>query len=243
MIKFKIIIPFYNVEKWIKLNIESVLAQTYKNYECFYVDDMSTDNTVNILSSYKDERINIIKNTEKKYALQNIYETIIFSNPDDEDVIVLLDGDDWLYTDKALEAVENCYKDNTLLTYGNYIHSSSRTIPANVKSYEDNIIKNNLFRNDTWRASHLRTFKYKLWKNIDLQDLKDSNFKFYRMAWDLAIMFPMLEMSSERTKCINDILYVYNTSNPLNDHKVNHALQLKYDHEIRNKKKYSRIDL
>ncbi len=59
-----IIIPCYNVEKYVEDTLNSILNQTYKNYEIIFVDDVSSDNT------YK-----IIKNYEKKYkfvrALQN----------------------------------------------------------------------------------------------------------------------------------------------------------------------------
>lgn len=45
------------------------------------------------------------------------------------------------------------------------------------------------------------------------------------MAWDLALMLPMLEMSGKHAVFIRDVLYLYNRSNPLNDHKVNVKLQ------------------
>ena len=63
------------------------------------------------------------------------------------------------------------------------------------------------------------------------------------MAWDLAFMFPMLEMAGHKSSYIKDIMYVYNVSNPLNDHKVDNALQINLEKEIRGKKPYARIDL
>ena len=45
---FKIIIPFYNVEKWIKICIRSVKAQDYNDYECILIDDISTDKSAAI---------------------------------------------------------------------------------------------------------------------------------------------------------------------------------------------------
>ena len=54
-----IIMPAYNSEKYIGETIESVLAQTYQNWELLIVDDCSTDNTPNIVRSYlaKDSRV------------------------------------------------------------------------------------------------------------------------------------------------------------------------------------------
>lgn len=243
MNKFKIIIPFYNVEKWIKKNVESIVSQTYKNYECFYIDDISSDNSANIIQSYVDDKINLIKNTQKKYALHNIYDAINTCKPDDEDVIVIVDGDDWLASPEVFSKLNQVYTtENILLTYGTYVEYPSGNIPWNVVPYSQEVIENNLYRQDTWRASHLRTFKYKLWKNIKLEDLKDTNENFYKMTWDLAMMFPMLEMSGGKFKCIENILYCYNTNNPINDHKVDHNLQLSLDKKIRNKQKYSKIE-
>ena len=53
MPKFSIIIPTRNVEKYIKKFLDSVLNQTFKDFEIIVVDDGSTDNTKNIIKKYK----------------------------------------------------------------------------------------------------------------------------------------------------------------------------------------------
>jgi len=58
----------------------------------------------------------------------------------------------------------------------------------------------------------------------------------------LSFMFPMLEMSGNKHRYIDEVLYIYNRTNPLNDDKVNHSMQLGFEREIRGKKKYKRID-
>ena len=55
-------------------------------------------------------------------------------------------------------------------------------------------------------------------------------------------MFPMLEMAEERSFFIEHILYVYNRTNPLNEDKVNHHLQLSIDAEVRKKPIYPRLE-
>ena len=58
-----IIMPSYNTEKYIAKTIESVLAQTYKNWELIVVDDCSTDNTDSVVHNYlSDKRIKYLKN-------------------------------------------------------------------------------------------------------------------------------------------------------------------------------------
>ena len=59
-----IIMPTYNCAKFIGKTIESVIAQTYENWELIIVDDCSKDNTEEVVSKYKDNRI-------KYYRLEN----------------------------------------------------------------------------------------------------------------------------------------------------------------------------
>lgn len=62
MSKVQILIPSYNAEKTLGLTLESLLAQTYKNFEILVVDNCSTDQTRQIVSSFKDSRVNYVCN-------------------------------------------------------------------------------------------------------------------------------------------------------------------------------------
>ena len=61
-------LPFYNAEKYLALAIESVLQQTYTNWELLLLDDGSTDNSLSIAQSYaqKDSRIKVISDGKNK---------------------------------------------------------------------------------------------------------------------------------------------------------------------------------
>ena len=63
-----VIMPSYNTAKFIKETIESVLNQTYQNFEIIIVDDCSTDNTDEVVAEIKDERIKYIKNEKNSGA-------------------------------------------------------------------------------------------------------------------------------------------------------------------------------
>lgn len=58
------ILPCYNAEKFIKESIESVLSQTYENWELIIIDDGSKDNSAKIIKSFQDSRIKYFKNNK-----------------------------------------------------------------------------------------------------------------------------------------------------------------------------------
>ena len=210
---FKIIVPLYNAEKWVKYCIASIKKQDYKNFQCVIVDDASTDNSNKEIQKHisNDERFTLLTNKVNVGALENIYNAIQHSDPSDEDVIINLDGDDWLAGPSVLNTLSGYYNGDCWLTYGSHIE-----YPTGQKSkfcrgpVPDHIIQKNSYRKHQWMTSALRTFKYKLWKKINVSDLKNDQGKFYEAAWDLAYMFPMLEMSGHKAKYVKEIVYVYN---------------------------------
>ena len=81
-----------------------------------------------------------------------------------------------------------------------------------------------------------------MWKKIEEKDLKDEFGEYWSVAGDLSFMYPMLEMSGmEHFKFVSDVLYNYNESNPLNDHKVNMSNVSNTVTLIRNKTPYKKI--
>ena len=63
MPEFSIIVPVFNTEKYLRQCLDSVLAQTYPDYECIMVNDGSTDNSVEIAQEYCsiDNRFKLIQ--------------------------------------------------------------------------------------------------------------------------------------------------------------------------------------
>lgn len=86
-----VVMPMYNVEKYIKKSMESVLNQTYSHFEVICVDDGCTDNTIDILSEFKDSRIKVI--SQKNAGLAAARNTGI--NHARGLYVALLDSDDF----------------------------------------------------------------------------------------------------------------------------------------------------
>lgn len=244
--EIKIVVPIFNAERWIEKCIKSIKAQQYSNFECYLVNDVSTDKTKEKINKYicNDDRFVYVENVEKKYALKNIYDTIKDYNFHNEDIVVLLDGDDWFASPLVLTKISEIYKkESCWMTYGSYVEYPSMKKGRFSQKIPQTTIDNSSYRTEQWRSSHLRTFKVKLWNKIKKEDfLYSKTGKFVKAAWDLAFMFPMLEMSAHKAKYVSDILYFYNRENPLNEDKINHNIQLSEESEIRSRKKYERLE-
>tara|TARA_R110002110_G_scaffold240307_2_gene456508 strand:+ start:1120 stop:1875 length:756 start_codon:yes stop_codon:yes gene_type:complete len=244
--RFIILTPLYNVQEWIKFCIRSVKVQKYQNYNHYLINDISTDNTSEVIQKEIEgvDNFNLINNEDKKYALKNIEDTLEQINPNDEDIIVILDGDDWLASPNVFSTLSEIYnKEDCWMTYGSYVEYPSNTKGKFAKQIPDNVIRERSYREAEWMSSHLRTFKYKLWKKIDKNDFIFSQTgKHIKAAWDLAFVFPMLEMAGHRAKYVEDVLYIYNRQNPLNEDKINHPVQLSEEREVRLKDKYDLLE-
>jgi len=237
-VKNKIIIisPFRNCEKWIRACTRSVLVQKYDNYEAYFIDDCSSDKTLSILKeelSGKDG-VRCIANEDRKYKLASLRDTINSITLDDEDIITILDGDDWYYSDNVLSILNEAYNTNKcLVTYGSYVEHPSGIRGKFSKRLPSEIVKNRAYRDYVWSTSHLFSFKAKLWNGLNEQDFRDASGEYFKFATDVALIFPLLEMAGENIHFIEDPLYVYNTTNPLNEHKVDHVHQLRVERHVR----------
>ena len=64
MPKISVLMCVYNDEDWLKNSIDSIVNQTFTDFEFVIVNDGSTDNSLEIINSYSDDRIRIINNEE-----------------------------------------------------------------------------------------------------------------------------------------------------------------------------------
>lgn len=103
--KISILMPNYNYEKFISSAIESVLFQTYKNFELIISDNASTDNSVNEIKKYNDERIILLRNSENIPLYQNIERA---KSKATGEIITILHSDDF-YESNFLQEIVNAY--------------------------------------------------------------------------------------------------------------------------------------
>lgn len=123
--KFAIIVPNYNNDhgdyngkSFLRNCIESILNQTYKNFELIIIDDLSTDTSIETIESYKDKRIHLIKNNRKRYNGGSRNVGIDYAKTLDIDYICFLDSDDWWINDEVLECINKKLYNSEMMILG-----------------------------------------------------------------------------------------------------------------------------
>jgi glycosyltransferase involved in cell wall biosynthesis len=229
----------FNCQEYVERSLASIMSQTFKDFTCYITDDMSTDNTREVVKKFikDDPRFILIENQQKFYQPGNYDQIIRWRNIDGEEICVEVDGDDWLPHSGVLEKINEVYKDpNVWMTSGSFKYHNGNPGFASPPTSMDKV------RSGAFTLSHLRTWKAWLWKKIDEKDLRDENDWYYEVAGDLAFMYPMVEMCGlEHFKFIPDHLYVYNGANPINDHKVSFEKVQRVVNIFRAKQPYKKL--
>ena len=235
-----IIVPFFNAEKYLERCLNSIINQTYKNFQVKLVDDLSTDSSYGVAAEICSnfENFDLYKNSRRLGLLNNIDNllSLEIENPSNT-IDILIDGDDYLHNSEVFNFLNEKYLNTKcLITHGSFLTSKG----VQGKKYPRFVREFNLYRKYFWYASHLKTFRHDLWLSINQNDLLDKNGQYFSCATDLAIMFPMLEMAGNRQQYVKDILYVYNEFNPISNHNIRRKEQISAANEIRRKKRYKK---
>jgi len=100
-----VLMPAYNAEKYIREAIESILSQTYKNFELIIINDCSTDSTKKIIQKYakKESRLVLINNEENLKISKTLNKGLELAKGK---YIVRMDADDWSYPDRIEKQVK-----------------------------------------------------------------------------------------------------------------------------------------
>jgi glycosyltransferase involved in cell wall biosynthesis len=236
-LRFLVFTAGFNSQKWVSKNILSVKKQTYKNFLHIVVDDATTDRTGQLIRRFHHERMISYRNNKNIRWISNALQYINKHTMSEEDVIVVVDLDDWLANPHVLQKLYEIYTDHDCwMTCGGYAEFSGRRMKkVNMKSPKIRKIREMGF-------THLKTFKSFLWRNINRNDLKGQDGKYARCTYDRAIMYPMAEMATlNKIYFVDELLYIYNQSNPLSVCNIEGRNQKKNKRWFRGKKTYPRL--
>ena len=241
--KFIIVTPVYNSVKYIEKCLLSLVTQGYDNFEIAVMDDCSTDGTwdmINKMNNIHYRLINICRNESRMGSpLANIVKAIELFVLNDEDIICIVDGDDALTRSDVLSELNEVYQDTGVyMTYGQFKPQS-----GNYGEYCLPIPNPRTHRKERdWKASHLKTFKKKLWNKIKDEDLRDDDGQYYKFAGDCALLYPMIELCGHKhMRFISKVNYSYNDLNPLNEMSIQVDKQLSIASKIQDKPIYDEL--
>lgn len=194
--KIHVISPFRNASFFLKEYIDSIKIQHYNNYHVHLIDDCYTEEYD--ISTLIDSKITLKVNPIRKFELQNIIEILMTNAYEDEDIICFVDADDVLLHEHVFELINSVYSNdsNLFMTYRamTYYNSERKNQKLDNRSKKEEFDR---FRQSPWKVDHLRTFKYKLFKEFvavdcNLNSLKDEVCEIIRMPYDMAILFTLI---------------------------------------------------
>lgn len=238
--RFVVTVPSYRNELYYEKNLRSIFEQKYDNYRVIYVDDASPDNTYEKVKEYVTEhnqwdRFTLLKNDVNRGAMFNHVQMSQYY--DNDEIVVMLDGDDFFASDKVLQELNRYYANpNVWATYGQYITYPQYEVGL-CKPMTFSSLKKGNIRDLPWVTSALRTFYGGLFRRIHMEDFLYEGY-FLPMACDLAYMFPVVEMGREHVYFTADIGYIYNRETGINDDTKSRSKQVFFEQYVRTQPRY-----
>ncbi len=245
--KIVVVSPFYNAQDFLERCIVSVASQDYDNYHHFLIDDCSTDESVKVaertLEKFPEslrKKFTLLKNEQNRGAVHNQINNI--RNLHDDDIVMLLDGDDWLCAENDIfDYYNNLFDGSVDFSYGSCL-SLADNIPLVAQPYPEEIkLKKEYAKHQfNWGLpyTHLRVFRKKLVNNISDTEFKNADGDWLGAGGDVATFYAIIEQADpQKVYCSSRLVYCYNDKNPLNDYKINSHEQTRNAKSITNRKK------
>lgn len=225
--KVTVFMPVYNSEKYLKKSIDSILLQSYKDFEFLIINDGSTDKSVEIINSYNDPRIRLIDNKENKGLP---YTRNLAIKESRGDFLMIMDSDDISYKfrlEKELEFLEKNEKVDIVATNADFVNEESFIenkmrykseeeiniellircciINPSVMLKKDKILKKNIL----YRTENFIAQDYAFWidcvnEGLNINILPEA-LMAYRVGHENITKKSTLEKSIQRRSIINDI--------------------------------------
>lgn len=167
-----IIMPSWNTERFIAEAIQSVLDQTYTNWELIIVDDCSSDNTDEVVASFKDERIKYLHNKKNSGAALTRNKALREAKGE---WIAFLDSDDLWMPEKLEHQIDFMDKNGYSLSFTEYEKIDEESKPLNIYvSGPDKVNKRKMYNYD-YIGQLTMMYNAKVFGLIQIKDIKKNN--------------------------------------------------------------------
>lgn len=245
--KVSVIIPVYNVEKYLPECLDSVISQTLKEIEIICVDDGSTDNSVNILKEYakKDKRITVLRQTNLHAGVARNAGIAVAKG----EYFSFLDSDDFFELDMLESLVKIAEKDKSdVVICGNYVFDQMENKDVRTTQYLEQFINKSPFNPKDIAADLFMMCNPNAWtKLFRSANIRKYNIRFEKFISCNDITFVCTNLAlAEKISIINTpyVHYRVNTKINISSNRGDNAicLVLAVDKLIQNLKSYDVYD-
>lgn len=222
--KVSIIVPIYNVEKYLEKCIKSILNQTYKNIEVLLVDDCATDDSGNIAKEFEknDNRCRYIKR-ENNGGLAAARNTGIEAATGE--YLAFVDSDDWISENFVLHLLNKAKEkksDITICDYSMVDDNGKETLANTLENLDDNSkLENKIayIRNHTVTKLYNREF----FMNQQIRFPEE-----IRRAEDMAVTIPLLTRTKKIAILKESLYYYYQRTNSISNNIKREKIDLDF---------------
>ena len=206
-----IIVPIYNVENYLRQCLDSILNQTYQNFECLLINDGSPDNSADICREYveKDSRFKYFEKENGGLSDARNYGI----RQSKGSYLTFVDSDDWLENDALQQLYDALKKENADISIGRYncydesrcqylFYDSNPDASLEVIEGKEIIDREGVeeMRNGNWTVAYLKLFKRELLENLP--------FPLGKIAEDTYWTWKVL-LKASRVVYLNSYIYWY----------------------------------
>lgn len=167
-----IIMPSWNTGKYIAESIQSVINQSYSNWELIIVDDCSTDNTDEVVASFSDPRIKYFHNEKNSGAALTRNKAMREAQGE---WIAFLDSDDLWMPEKLQKQIAFMTENNYVFSYHDYVKIDEESRPLNVYVSGPEIVTKRRMYNYGYPGCLTFMYSAKVMGLIQIKDIKKNN--------------------------------------------------------------------
>lgn len=234
---FVFVIASFNNEQNVFKNLSSIVNQKYPRWRIIYINDCSTDKTEMVYKRVVDRfkihnRCTYIHNDENMKQAYSKY--IAYQQVGDNEIVCILDGDDWLSDDLVLMKLNQIYNSGCKICTSKYqIYHEGSIKQSKINMYDSETIKQKDYRlHPNYAFGHLKSGYGYLFKSIPRERLMFKG-KWITCCTDVAEMYCITDLCNANEILVaHEIMYTYNKDNSLKYKNSHYNLSQHHDEQM-----------
>ena len=214
MCDISIVIPIYNVEKYLRKCLDSVYSLNLDNKEVVLVNDGSTDTSINILNEFKNKYPNKTKLITQKNQGLSEARNIGIKNSNGK-YILFIDSDDFIIPTETEEFINFGLDKKVDILIGNYreYYNENYVVQKSFYSLDKNLEKEGIFFIENGVKN--KCFRFAVWQNIYRKNFLLENNLFFKkgLLHEDSLFTPEAFFYAKKVRCFNKKFYFYRKNN------------------------------